>query len=113
MPVGAAITLRIVGRNEGVPMSKGRACRAVVVLAFAFCAPLEPAIADPAQSGRIAKIGYLAPVSREQQKPYAAAFVQGLRDFGYVEGQNVSIEWRFADGQADRLPTLAAELVQQ
>lgn len=94
-------------------MSNGRACLALVVLALALSTPLEPAVADPVQAGKIAKIGYLAPISREQQAPYAAAFVQGLRDFGYVEGQNITIEWRFANGQPDRLPTLAAELVRE
>ena len=82
-------------------------------MAIALSTLLEPAVADPVKAGKIAKIGYLSPVSREQQAPYAGAFVQGLRDFGYVEGQNITIEWRFANGQPDRLPTLAAELVRQ
>jgi len=53
-------------------------------------------------------IGYLGGGS--PNKPYIAAFHQGLRDGGYVEGQNVAIESRFANGQYDRLPTLAADL---
>jgi len=44
--------------------------------------------------------------------PAVEAFRQGLRDLGYVEGRNIVVEYRFADGQADRLPALAAELVQ-
>jgi putative ABC transport system substrate-binding protein len=44
--------------------------------------------------------------------PLLAAFHQGLRDFGYVEGQNLVIEYRSAEGHAERLPALAAELVQ-
>ena len=39
------------------------------------------------------------------------AFVQGLKDTGFIEGNNISIEWRWADGQYDRLPSLAGELV--
>jgi hypothetical protein len=39
------------------------------------------------------------------------AFAQGLRELGYVEGRNINIEWRFAEGRLDRFPQLAAELV--
>ena len=42
-----------------------------------------------------------------------AAFRQGLKDAGFVEGQNVAVEYRFADNRAERLPALAAELVQR
>lgn len=68
-------------RSEGFAMSNGRTCLALVVVAIALSTLLEPAVADPVKAGKIAKIGYLAPVSREQQAPYAGAFVQGLRDF--------------------------------
>src|SRR5262249_26465999 len=54
---------------------------------------------------------FLNAVSRESLEIAVAAFVQGLRDLGYVEGTNLVIEWRFADGQYERLPVLAAELV--
>jgi putative tryptophan/tyrosine transport system substrate-binding protein len=47
----------------------------------------------------------------QPNQPYIASFQEGLKEGGYVEGQNVAIEYRFANGQYDRLPGLAAELV--
>jgi putative ABC transport system substrate-binding protein len=58
-------------------------------------------------------IGYLSPGANPPTANLIAAFRQGLRETGYVEGRNVEIEYRFAEGQYDRLPALAAELVQR
>jgi putative ABC transport system substrate-binding protein len=58
-------------------------------------------------------VGFLNSTSLEGWAPFVAAFRQGLKETGYVEGQNVTIEYRWAEGQYDRLPSLAAELVQQ
>ena len=64
------------------------------------------------QTGRVPRIGWLGGPSRESAQPFVQPFLEGLKDLGWVEGQNIAIEWRFAGGQADRLPGLARELVQ-
>jgi putative ABC transport system substrate-binding protein len=58
-------------------------------------------------------IGYLSGGSRGPSPQLHSAFHQGLADMGYVEGRNVAIEYRWADGQYDRLPALAADLVRR
>ena len=58
-------------------------------------------------------IGYLSALSEGQAGPQLAAFRRGLNEFGFVEGQNVAIEFRWADGQYDRLPGMAADLVRR
>jgi putative tryptophan/tyrosine transport system substrate-binding protein len=63
------------------------------------------------QSSRIPKIGFLVGPSRSFFVNRIESFEQGLHSLGYTEGKNVVIEYRFADGKADRLPALAAELV--
>jgi ABC-type uncharacterized transport system substrate-binding protein len=66
-----------------------------------------------AQQQRILRIGFLALPSRPDQFEGTrfGAFVRGMRELGYIEGKNLVIEWRFAGGEAQRLPELAAELV--
>jgi putative tryptophan/tyrosine transport system substrate-binding protein len=59
--------------------------------------------------GKVARIGYLQLGSAAAGPP--TAFLQGLHELGYVEGQNIVIEYRYAEGRAERLPDLAAELV--
>ena len=64
------------------------------------------------QARRLPVIGVLVASPLHTIKPRVEAFRQGLRELGYVEQQNVVIEWRSAEGQLDRLPALASELVQ-
>jgi putative ABC transport system substrate-binding protein len=56
-------------------------------------------------------IGFLNGASPEKYEPFVNAFLQGLKETGYTESQNVIIEYRWADGQFDRLPAMAADLV--
>jgi putative ABC transport system substrate-binding protein len=59
-------------------------------------------------------IGFLSPQSAEADyKDVTVPFLQGLKETGYVEGQNVAVEYRYAENQFDRLPTLAADLVRR
>ena len=64
-----------------------------------------------AQQKAMPVIGILGPTSPGPFAGFVAAFHQGLSDTGYVEGHNVAIEYRWAEGRYDRLPALAAELV--
>jgi len=62
------------------------------------------------QAVKIPRIGVLWPTTASD--PFLEAFRQGLRDLGYTEGQNISFDWRFAEGQADRYAPLATELAE-
>jgi len=63
------------------------------------------------QAAKVPRIGFLAVGSREGRAFLIEGFLQGLREHGYVEGQNIAIEYRFSEDRNDRLPALAAELV--
>jgi ABC-type uncharacterized transport system substrate-binding protein len=81
-----------------------------VILTLSLLAAPLTARAQPRD--KLPLIGVLEPGSPQQHTPCIPALQQGLRDLGYVEGQTITFAYRFADGHSDRLPALAAELVQ-
>jgi putative ABC transport system substrate-binding protein len=68
-------------------------------------------LAARGQQPKMPVIGFLSSASPQTAAPEIAGFLQGLRETGYIEGQNIAIEYRWGAGQLDRLPVLAAELV--
>ena len=99
-------------RSQKSVVSKGTALSSMLfalsfsgAMLFALCSFAE------AQQPKVPRIGYLSVTSRSTNPGRVEAFRQGLRELGYVEGKNIVVEWRFAEGKPDRLPTLAAELV--
>jgi len=87
--------------------------RRQILIALGSGALIAPYASLAQQNNKIRRIGFLVAAARPPSidAHYMGAFVRGLRDLGYVEGKNFAIEWRFADGNYQRLPVLAAELV--
>ena len=92
-------------RFEGILMLRRCFWLALVALIIAPCLTAD------AQPKKAARIGYLSVLSPSSDAPRNAAFRQGLRELGYIDGQNIVIEPRYAEGKLGRLPELAGELV--
>jgi len=87
-------------------MSRKVFCVALVAMLFALCFS-----AAAQQAAKVPRIGFLSALSPDGVPAWLETFRQGLRDLGYVEGKNIVIEWRYAEGKLNRLPSLANELV--
>jgi putative ABC transport system substrate-binding protein len=81
----------------------------LTLLAGALAAPLATTAAQPLE--KVPRVGFLGPRTRSNDAGLLDAFLQGLRDLGWVEGKTIVVEYRWAEGRSDRLPDLAAELV--
>ena len=90
-------------------MNRRKAGLALLLGPVAFGA--APLIAEAQQAGKVYRIGYLSAPTRASVEQVLQAFLRKLRELGWVEGQNLIIEYRWADGKIERLPDLAAELV--
>jgi putative ABC transport system substrate-binding protein len=89
-------------------MSKKVICLALTAILLALNFP-----AKAQQRGTVPRIGYLSGRGDSSTSdPLVEAFRQGLRDLGYIEGKNILVEYRYAEGKVDRIPSLVAKLVQ-
>ena len=84
--------------------------KTIVVLLIGL-ASVSVRFVEAQQPAKIQRIGYLTANSSSVELPRIETFRQGLRAFGYIEGQNIAIDYRFTDGKFERLPDIAAELV--
>jgi putative tryptophan/tyrosine transport system substrate-binding protein len=82
----------------------------IAVVALAAAAVSIASFAQ--QQGKVWRVGFLSLSSASESVQNTAAFLKALRELGYIEGKNLVVEWRFADGSFERLTGLAADLVQ-
>lgn len=85
--------------------------RGLVALALGILALATMTEAQPPKPGKLVRIGRLSPLSMAADRPSLAAFREGMRALGWVDGKDFTLEARFADGKDDRLPGLAADFV--
>lgn len=82
-----------------------------LIVTLALTTLLVPVVAPAQPSARVLYIGYLGNSSPSLEPDLVEAFRQGLRNLGYVEGQTIVIEYRWAEGEYDRFPDLVADLI--
>jgi putative ABC transport system substrate-binding protein len=103
--------LRVLKPCSDNPKSKIQNLKSVGFFALGFTFAMGGAVATAQQPTKVPRIGFLLATSPSANAARYEAFRQGLRELGYVEGKNIVIDRRFAEGKLDRLPSLAAELV--
>ena len=97
--------MKIVGRHSS-EVSKSVLCVAACAMLLALCGS-----AEAQQAGKVPRVGYLSNLDPASESVRFEAIRVALRERGYIEGQNIATEYRYAKGKRDRLPELAAELV--
>jgi len=97
-----------VDRDREKDMKKKITVFTLCAMLFAFSFPI-----CAQQPTKIPRIGYLSTNGDPSRRPrFVEAFRQGLRDLGYIEGKNIQVEYRYAEGKLERVPGLVTELVQ-
>src|SRR5438128_7882052 len=94
-------------------MKVGAMKNILTVIAVVLVLVGSAVIVEAQQPGKVWKIGVLVSTSQSLNASRDEALRQGLRELGYTEGKNITMEYRYAEGKLDRLPQLAAELVRQ
>jgi putative ABC transport system substrate-binding protein len=84
--------------------------RRAFLIAVASPILAAPLAAEAQQAGKVYRVGYMSVVSRQSAEPLMVIFLRALRDLGWIEGRNLLVEWRWADGKVERLSGFAAEL---
>jgi putative ABC transport system substrate-binding protein len=109
--MGVVDAVKRTGQRKESPVKNKSAERlASIIVAFVLLlTPLNAAVAQ--QPGKVPRVGFLTAFSASDFPLWREGFRQGLRDLGYTEGQNILVEYRYANGRPERLPSLAAELV--
>src|SRR3954447_871459 len=100
------MTIGIRQQAAGISKNLQLIAYALCTLLYALCSS-----AEAQQATKMPRIGYLNAVSPLTVSDRIAALRQGLRELGYVEGKNILLEYRYAEGKLERLPALAKELI--
>src|SRR6266446_7906968 len=99
-------------RDRGEETTVRRTIIGFIITCTLGCLCVAPLAPEAQSLAHVYRIGWLSGTSLERDRNvYVAAFLEGMRALGYVEGQNLVIEYRRAEGQYERFPALAAELV--
>jgi putative ABC transport system substrate-binding protein len=85
--------------------------RSIIRLMLTLAILVAPLLANAQPRGRVPRIGVLASTSPVERGAFLDGFGHGLHELGWVEGQSIAVEWRWAEGKLERLPELAADLV--